>query len=71
MSAFTIHARWHVRPGWLHWLFLSIAIGTVAIGLWYALPLVTGPFSWMMDTVIPVWVKHNCICILQSQIILC
>lgn len=61
MGPYALHDRPNDTPGWLHWLALLIVIGTAGVVMWYAASWVVGPFSWLVETVIPVWFDHHCI----------
>lgn len=62
MGAYTLHQIWHHHPRWPPWLSLLIATGIIALAAWYAAPWVAGPYSWLIDTVIPVWIDQHSIC---------
>jgi hypothetical protein len=64
MGTYTILAQRHERAVWLHRLCLAISVGAIGVACWYAAPWVAGPFSWLVDTVIPAWIAQQCICAL-------
>lgn len=66
MGTYTILAQPHHHNGWPPWLSLLIATGTIALAAWYAAPWVAAPYSWLMDTVIPVWIDQHSICSLEA-----
>lgn len=67
MGAYTLHQIRHHHP---RWPSLLIATGTIALAAWYAAPWVAGPYSWLIDTVIPVWIGQHSICALEAIILL-